>query len=1703
MEEYLVDFNSISKRPMNLAMFLFAVEHVSRICRLLKQPGGHMLLVGVGGSGRQSLSRLAAHICGMDLFQSYTRVDWREDLKKILKKAGGEAKATVFLFSDTQIKDEGFVEDINNILNSGEVPNMFPMDERMTIMEMSIHLKITEASEEFLQELGRFNYVTPTSYLELISAFKTLLDSKRSENTKMKSRYIIGLEKLKGSAEQVELKALQPQLVKTVGEVGVLMESIAKEKKEVVEPKAAIVNTEQAKAQEKADAAKAIKDECEADLAEAVPIMNEALAALDTIKEADITYIKKLGNPPGAIKLVLEAVCVILDAKPAKIKDESGKMVPDYWKPSVALMAEKDFLKNLKTYDKDNIPPKLIAAIRTSYLTNENFTPDNAKKASPAAEGMCKWVHAMSSYDKVAKVVAPKKAKLKEADEEYQEVMVGLRAKQAELQELLDKLAAMEDDLKKNTQKKNRLEDEVQLCSVKLERAEKLIGGLGGEKVRWTETAEGLAKAYTNLTGDMLISAGIIAYSGAFTASYRTKIIESFVSMCRAGRVPHTTKFSLSAILGEPVQIRDWLIASLPNDSTSIENGIVVANSRRWPLCIDPQGQANKWIKNLEKAANLQVIKLSESGEYLRTLENAIQFGLPVLLENVGEELDPSLEPLLLKQIFKQGGVNCIRLGDSTIEYSAGFRFYITTKLRNPHYLPEIAVKVTLLNFMITPAGLSDQMLGVVVATERPDLEEQKALLVVQSADNNRKLKEIEDKILEVLSNSEGNILEDETAIQIITEAKILGNDIAEKQKAAEVTELEIDNARVGYKPCGDYTSILFFCISDLANIDPMYQYSLPWFSNLFVASVHASWLTASCLTSFLLFMDTEPMYQYSLPWSSNLFVASVQAAAPSDNLSKRIESIYDHFTSSLPCNVCRSAATPSDNLSKRLENIYDHFTSSLPCNVCRSAATPSDNLSKRLENIYDHFTYSLYCNVCRSLFEKDKLLFAFLLCSRILESKGQIDSEEWMFLLTGGLGTTPDKTNPASDWLVDRGWKEMLRLDNIPAFSGLVDTFERHPGAWREMYESNEPHKVTLPGVYNIMEPFRKLLIVRIFRPDKVVPAVQDFVEANLGRKYVEPPPFNLHLCYGDSTPTTPLIFVLSAGSDPTAALLQFAGEKEMASRLVAVSLGQGQGPKAAALIAEGSKSGLWVVLQNCHLAPSWMSSLDKICEDLKPEETNADFRLWMTSYPSPKFPVNILQNGLEPVCDDEGFFETCEKPGPFKKLLFGLIYFHALIQERRKFGPLGWNIAYGFDDGDQRISVRQLHMFLNENETIPFDALRYVTGECNYGGRVTDDKDRLLLNTALEKCYCSDIVNNVDYKFSASGLYFAPPEGDRESCMKYIEGLPIIPMPEAFGLHANADISKDQNDTASMLACLLGMGGGGGGGGGAAGALEERVAAVVAECLERLPPVFDIESVQRKWPVLYEESMNTVLAQEMSRFNRLLAVMADSLKNMDLAMKGLLVMSAELEAAYRSMSVSQVPDLWKKVSYPSLKPLGSYLEDLYKRLKMLQDWYEEGIPKIFWLSGFFFVQSFLTAGLQNYARKNKLPIDMVGYDFEMLDVDVEQYEKNPPAEGVAVHGMYIEGCGWDSVNKKLKDSDPKVLFVAAPCMWLRPMPTDQYKTYQHYNCPVYRTAERKGVLATTGHSTNFVMFAKIPTDEPPSKWIMRGVAMLSQLSY
>merc|ERR1719453_1649366 len=272
-----------------------------------------------------------------------------------------------------------------------------------------------------------------------------------------------------------------------------------------------------------------------------------------------------------------------------------------------------------------------------------------------------------------------------------------------------------------------------------------------------------------------------------------------------------------------------------PNDQLSIDNGIILDNSRRWPLMIDPQMQANKWVR-VTWGDKLKILRLNMN--YARELENCIQFGNPVLLENIAETIDAMLDPLLQKATFKQGPLEMIRLGDSTIEYSKDFRLYITTKLPNPHYAPEICVSVAILNFMATPEGLQDQMLGIVVAKEEPEIEEKRVNLVIESAAAKSTLKEIEDKILALLSSSTGNILDDEELIETLAGSKVVSVKIEEQVKQQEMTGAQIAETRQVYRPHALRCAALYFIIGDLCVVDPMYQFSLDWFILQFVKSI-------------------------------------------------------------------------------------------------------------------------------------------------------------------------------------------------------------------------------------------------------------------------------------------------------------------------------------------------------------------------------------------------------------------------------------------------------------------------------------------------------------------------------------------------------------------------------------------------------------------------------------------------------------------------------------------------------------------------------------------------------------------------------------------------------------------------------------------------------------------------------------------------
>jgi len=524
----------------------------------------------------------------------------------------------------------------------------------------------------------------------------------------------------------------------------------------------------------------------------------------------------------------------------------------------------------------------------------------------------------------------------------------------------------------------------------------------------------------------------------------------------------------------------------------------------------------------------------------------------------------------------------------------------------------------------------------------------------------------------------------------------------------------------------------------------------------------------------------------------------------------------------------------------------------------------------------------------------------------------------------------------------------------------------------------------------------------------------------------------------------------------------------------------------------------------------------LEKRVESFQADTVHSDFRLWLTSMPTPFFPVSILENSVKLVNQPpaglkanlrsayskftDEYLQTSDKPIIWRRILWSLTLFHAVVQERRKFGPLGFNIRYEFTQGDCDVGIGQSFLFLETYDEVPWQSIRTLVTDCNYGGRVTDDWDRRMMSALIEQ-YALPALLDDGHAFSASGVYRAFDYNTVEDVYEEIDRLPEDAKPEAFGFHPNAEIAYGTNEALTVLETILSLQPRASAGAGAS--REDQIDAMAVDMMARVPGPYDMEPIMKAYPVTYSQSMNTVLQQEVIRYNGLLAVMQKSLKDIRKALVGQVVMSEELDLMSNSMFNLQVPDMWMNKGYPSLKPLTAWSNDLLQRLDFLNDWIENGIPMYYWLPGFFFPQAFLTGTLQNFARKYQLPIDTISFSTDVLRVASHEHITEGPEEGCYVHGLFLEGARWEAENHHLEESRAKELYTMFPPLHLNPVAKRVIPSDGIYKCPCYKVLTRAGTLSTTGHSTNYVCPLEIPSIHPQAHWIGRGVALFTQLRY
>jgi dynein heavy chain len=1716
---------------LDLVLFDSAVKHLIRISRIISMPRGNALLVGVGGSGKQSLTRLASYINRYEtrqivLHKNYNVNNLFEDLRDLYKLAGGAGKDVTFIFTDNEIKQETFLEYINSILSSGEVAGLFPKEDLDNIVNdlrdvakreypdtlgrdgswdnmyrffinrvrdklhivlclspvgekfrtralkfpglisgcsvdwffpwpedalisvankflgdmkiecddktkdqlikhmATVHLSMNAVAQDYFQRFRRYVYTTPRSFLSFIQLYNEIYKIKHAEIASMAHKVNVGLEKLDDAGQdvkkeeiklkekEVKLHIAQKQIEEMLKEIAVSTAKAEKKAREVEEVKNVLENEHAIVTQG--------KEEAQKDLQAAEPAMRDSENALKELTAKEINTLKGYRpSPPQLIRVIFDGVAILRHLPMQKIKMDNdkkiGNFIADSWADTKKMLADVGFLKALTQFEKDEMNDETIELLEP-YLAMPAYTAEAVYAVSPPAASLCKWVRAMSVYHVTAKDVRPKIEKLRIAERKLEVASSKLKAKEEEFQAVQADLDKIQAKYNEAMARKQELQDDAERTRKFTAQANNLIAALSGERERWTQQSNQFKDLTNRLTGDVALACAFISYCGPFNSEFRTLLLNQyFYSDCSKRGIPVTKDLKVTKMFTDEAQIGEWALEGLPSDNHSIENAIMVTRSTKWPLIVDPQGQGLSWLKKREVKNELVITRLNEK-MFRQKLEDCITFGKPLIIENVEEELDPMLDPVLEKNFVYSGRTKQVILQDKAVDYDDKFKLFITTKLANPHFSPELSAKTTVIDFTVTMGGLEQQLLGYVIQKEKAELEEEREKLLQDVNDNQKKIRDYEDQLLRELSDAQGNLLQNEPLIETLANTKKAAVEVKEKLNVAMETEKRINTAREDYRPVAIRGSVLYFLIVEMSLVNPMYQTSLKQFLHLFDKAI---------------------------------------TTAPQAALAKN-----------------------------------------------------------RIENIIETCTYSIFRYISRGLFKRHKFLFVLLLACKILLRSDKLSYEAFAALLKGGamLDVKSERPNNFS-WLPDTAWLNIIALSkSLKVFESLPDMMQRNEKLWQAFYDVEKPEESKtnkIPEVNDKLNKFERLLLIRSIREDRTVLAAIEFIKDTLGEQYVESVAVELEDTWKESSNIQPLICLLSPGSDPTSMIENLA--KSHKKEIFLISMGQGQEKGATELLDNGFANGTWVVLQNCHLGLNFIGTIE---DKLKTSESvHPDFRLWITSEPNPKFPIGLLQMGIKITLEGDVGVKAgmkssfswitqellmASKRPEWAPLLYSICFLNSIVQERRKFGPLGWNIPYEFNyaDLDASLSFLQNHFAsigddYKKGAPISWPTVNYMICEVHYGGKITDDRDRELFVTYGD-LWLRPEVANLNFKF-ADG-YTIPQAGEEKEKSKYeefIDKLPAIDSPSVFGLNANADITYRTEESKSVLSTILDIqpkeSAGSGG-----ETREDKVKKIADNLLSRLPADFTRDQINdgiKRLGGTFKNSLNVFLRQEVDRLQILITATRKTLLELKLAIDGTIIMSPALQDALNNLHDGRVPRAWNKISWHAAT-LGLWFTELTGRHEQLFNWLTVDRPKSFWLAGFYNPQGFLTSVQQEVTRnKQGWALDDV-----ILKTEVTKLEKSDissaPEEGVYLHGLYLEGAGWDKKNCRLDEAKPKILYSELPVVYISAQ-TDQKKANKKsYACPVYRNKTRNDLT---------YIFSVDLNCEDKAFWKLRGVALLT----
>ncbi|CAM0135389.1 unnamed protein product [Umbelopsis sp. WA50703] len=1414
-----------------LVLFNDVLEHVLRIDRVFRQPQGHLLLIGVSGSGKTTLSRFVAWLNGLSVFQikvhnKYTGLDFDEDLRVVLRRAGCKGEKICFIMDESNVLDSGFLERMNTLLANAEVPSLFEGDEFAALMTackegaqrdglmldsneelykwftqqvmrnlhvvftmnppegglgsrtatspalfnrcvldwfgdwpdqafyqvgreftnsldldvpnygaplnfpivykdlpippshrdavvnalVYVHTSLYEINLKLSKRQGRLNFVTPRHFLDFISHYVRLYNEKR-ENLEEQQRHLnVGLEKLKSTVIKVEelrksLAVKKNQLELKNAQANEKISQMVADEKEAENKKAASIEIQAAlEAQNKA------RNRGTPDLANAEPAVEEAQKSVSNIKRQHLTEVRAMGNPPEAVKLAMESVCNLLGHK------------IESWKTVQSIIRRDDFIASIVNF---NTEKQLIKSLREymkrNYLNNPSFEYETVNRASKACGPLVKWVIAQVNYSEILDRVGPLRDEVIALERSADDT----KLKASEIQDMIggleNSIARYKEEYAALVGETQAIKSEMERVKSKVDRSLTLLSSLGSEKERWESASQAFETQMGTIVGDVLLTAAFLAYAGYFDQQYREMLMQNWASHLGNAGIQFKPDMSLTEYLSTADDRLSWQANSLPADDLCIENAIMLKRYNRYPLIIDPSGQATNFLINEYKDRKITVTSFLDDA-FIKNLESALRFGNPILIQDV-EHLDPILNPVLNKELRRTGGRVLIRLGNQDIDFSPSFKLFLSTRDPSVNFPPDICSRVTFVNFTVTRGSLQSQCLNKVLKAERPDVDQRRTDLIKLQGEFQLRLRFLERSLLQALNESKGNILDDDKVIETLETLKKEAADVSRKVEETNTVMQEVEESTTVYTPLAQACSSIFFVMEQLNLIHHFYQFSLDFFYDIF---------------------------QYVLHENPNL-------AGKSD---------------------------PAERLQILSRDLYSVS----------------------------------YKRASRSLLHEDHITYAMLMCQIALRADevSPIDQNEYKFLLQGAAELTKASSLDLPQWLTDEQKCRIEDLAELPSFKTLPETINEHEDEWKQFTENSLPES-NVPYCWEKSnahaDALRELMLVKCIRPERLLPAATIFASKVFGPEFVNNEELNLsNLVTKETSSSTPIALCSIPGYDASYRVDQMVSANSDI-RCTSVAMGSAEGfTLADQAISSAVKTGSWVLLKNVHLAPSWLGSLEKKLHSLKPHR---NFRLFLTMETNPKVPVNLLRlsrvlmfeppPGIKANLQDSlrGISAAKASKGPAERsrLYFLLSWLHAVVQERLRYVPLGWSKSYEFNDADLDCAFTTIDNWLDSAangranispEKIPWQAIGTLFKESVYGGRVDNDSDQDILNSFVDTLFTPHSYD-IDFTLvpeTSEGKAVLIPDGTRiEQFLDWVNKLPEREPPTWLGLPANAE--------------------------------------------------------------------------------------------------------------------------------------------------------------------------------------------------------------------------------------------------------------------------------------------------------------------------